>query len=136
MCAGVCIRAHTLHSPLDFQCVCLSMCALCLDSWSGLYLTQPHSTYLPVKSRCDLNDGSTQLQSNYSHQHIPHSGDNDKMTELRNEMNLLTLLTACCQNQTCHEMQISIYTVKYHSLNGILHSKCKCMLFQCVRHWF
>lgn len=49
-------------TPLTLRvrvCACIWACVrLCLDSWSWLYLTQPHGSYLSVGSRCDLNDGS------------------------------------------------------------------------------
>lgn len=62
-CDSICIWTHTRPLPFwTFICVCVCVWAcvhLCLDSWSRLYLTQPHGSYLPVRSRCDLNDGST-----------------------------------------------------------------------------
>lgn len=62
VCAGASIHAHTHPSPLDLQldvcmCVCLSMCAFVFGQLVLAICHTATGCYLPVRSRCDLNDG-------------------------------------------------------------------------------
>lgn len=98
-------------TPLTLRvrvCACIWACVrLCLDSWSWLYLTQPHGSYLSVGSRCDLNDGSahnywiTILINRFLAAEIMKTRAAQKVNEF--------FMTVCCQKQMPDEMQISFH---------------------------
>lgn len=129
MCARACVRAPTHDHP--FNCVCESVCAciwvcvrLCLDSCSWLYLKQPHGSYLSVRSRCDLNDGSahnywiTILINRFLAAEIMKTRAAQKVNEF--------FMTVWCQKQMPDEMQISFHGAQccYHLKSSNAYNFC------------